>query len=215
MKHKVRKRFFSAILREDQDALGLILGIKEQFDVPVFFIDDIESFVRLSAKDIILEEGVSSITSYSTMYAEVLPPTKPLSGLIDILKAMLDKLDVQSSLTIIDRYLFPEKHDKDYVDNLLFVISGSIPENVVVRVVIGERSNKKLLKEFKFKLNKMKPNSEVQVVYTDEYHDRFWISDEDKGLFVGTSLNGIGKKYSMVDYLSKKDAQEIYDSLSL
>ncbi|MCF7511978.1 hypothetical protein [Vibrio sp. D54] len=132
----------------------MILGIKEQFDVPVFFIDDIESFVRLSAKDIILEEGVSSITSYSTMYAEVLPPTKPLSGLIDILKAMLDKLDVQSSLTIIDRYLFPAKHDKDYVDNLLFVISGSISENVVVRVVIGERSNKNYLKSLNLSLIK-------------------------------------------------------------
>lgn len=215
MKHKFRKRFFNAILREDQDTLDLILGIKEQFDVPVTFIDDIESFIRLNAKDIILEEGVNSITSYSMMYEEVLPPTKPLSGLINILKAMLDKLEVQSSLTIIDRYLFPTKHDKDYIDNLLFLISSSIPENGLVRVIIGERSNKTLLQEFKVNLNKLKPSAEVQVIYTDEYHDRFWILDEDKGIFVGTSLNGIGKKYSMVDYLNKKDTQEIYESLSL
>jgi hypothetical protein len=34
---------------------------------------------------------------------------------------------------------------------------------------------------------------------SSEFHDRFWIADGARGLFVG---NGLGKRYALADYLS-------------
>ncbi|MBZ5763059.1 hypothetical protein LAV84_26320 [Rhizobium sp. VS19-DR104.2] len=45
---------------------------------------------------------------------------------------------------------------------------------------------------------------------SDEFHDRYWLDiDSAKGIVVGTSLNGIGKKISMIDYATSADSMEI------
>ena len=46
------------------------------------------------------------------------------------------------------------------------------------------------------------------------FHDRFWIFHSEKltdccGLFVGTSINGLAKKYALIEYLSEKDCIDI------
>ena len=35
------------------------------------------------------------------------------------------------------------------------------------------------------------------------------IADEAKGLFIGTSLNGIGRRYALIDNIADRDTKEI------
>ena len=58
-------------------------------------------------------------------------------------------------------------------------------------------------------VQQVKAGLAVTVRYTNTFHDRFWIADQTKGVFCGTSLNGIGIRYSLADYLKEEDVQEI------
>ena len=50
---------------------------------------------------------------------------------------------------------------------------------------------------------------------SENFHDRFWIADRSRGLFVGTSPNGIGKRYALADYMDADDVKTIVDALAL
>ena len=46
-------------------------------------------------------------------------------------------------------------------------------------------------------------------VFRPGFHDRFWIANECCGFIAGTSLNGIGKKYSSINIMDKDDVINI------
>ena len=48
---------------------------------------------------------------------------------------------------------------------------------------------------------------------TNDFHDRFCIADEVKALFIGTSLNGIGRKYALADFMEDEDTATIVKEL--
>ena len=43
----------------------------------------------------------------------------------------------------------------------------------------------------------------IQVKFTADFHDRFWIAGRSKGLCCGTSFNGVGKRISCINTLSE------------
>jgi len=54
------------------------------------------------------------------------------------------------------------------------------------------------------------PGIQINDVVTEDFHDRYWIDVEStKGVMVGTSFNGIGKKVAMIDYANSADSREI------
>lgn len=55
----------------------------------------------------------------------------------------------------------------------------------------------------------VEPSSEVRVVHSSDFHDRFWIADRKRGVIVGTSLNKIGRKVFFVDALSTSDTTDV------
>ena len=63
-------------------------------------------------------------------------------------------------------------------------------------------------------LNKNKIKMTVEKC--NEFHDRFWVGiDNRKGVVLGTSLNGIGKKIALVDILKESDVDAIIDELKI
>ncbi|TOB05723.1 hypothetical protein CGK13_21800, partial [Vibrio parahaemolyticus] len=48
---------------------------------------------------------------------------------------------------------------------------------------------------------------------TEEVHDRVWISDRNRALVVGTSLNGIGNRAAFLLPLPDSDLNELLDFL--
>lgn len=54
---------------------------------------------------------------------------------------------------------------------------------------------------------------DVEVLFTSEFHDRFWISNRKKGFYTGTSLNGVGKRISLINTISEEDVRQIVEEL--
>ena len=109
----------------------------------------------------------------------------------------------------------------DCVAKFLFSIDFTVSIKEFLFVLFGRRSsngcsvaNADVIPFFKIcffssLIQKINTSIKVSQKYTDDFHDRFWIIDDKKGLFIGTSLNGIGKRYSLIDYLQDSDVANI------
>ena len=63
-------------------------------------------------------------------------------------------------------------------------------------------------------LSAVAPSLSVKLKTSDAFHDRFWIDPlAAKGFITGTSLNGLGKRYALVDHLQQTDAADVIAAL--
>ena len=105
-------------------------------------------------------------------------------------------------LIIVDPYLFNDESD-DYCNMLTSIINNSKAQSVIV---VTEQKNCRQSSYDKISMNL---NATVILEDNSNFHDRFWISDRKKGFYTGTSLNGVGKRISLINLLSSKDVAEI------
>ncbi len=100
-------------------------------------------------------------------------------------------------------------------DPYLFQITGKFQEMLIellekaeIKKVVAYTERTGLFNDINNKLNSI--NIELEFIQTDKIHDRFWICPEStKGFVVGTSLNTIGKRIALIDYLQQEDVEEI------
>ena len=91
-----------------------------------------------------------------------------------------------SHLLIIDPYFFSisdKKYDA-YQELMVDVLNRLNPKEITV-VINEENYNKKL-----YNTISQKVGCEIKVYSSENLHDRFWIIDEERGISLGTSLNG-------------------------
>ena len=100
---------------------------------------------------------------------------------------------VKGDLLIIDPYLFCKNSKDDYKKLLQNILIQSQCRSLKI---ITDKSN---YDESFFRETEKVINKSIQLIDTRDFHDRFWIANECKGFISGTSLNGVGKKYSSIN----------------
>lgn len=116
-------------------------------------------------------------------------------------------------LLIIDPYLFSEREDSDYSDMLTRILKSSNAKRIIIITnKSGKRFNAKLWDKVKQSLCTV-GIVDIELVDSDKFHDRFWIFNRRKGFLCGTSLNGIGKKFSLIAMLEEDDVKSIIDTV--
>jgi hypothetical protein len=98
------------------------------------------------------------------------------------------------------------------LDNLISVLAPILDIVTRIAVVTSQKHDARLFGELRDFLKIRK--CEVLLRTSESFHDRFWIADRARGLFVGTSLNGIGKRYALADYMDEADVRTIVEALS-
>ena len=109
-------------------------------------------------------------------------------------------------LIIVDPYLLKDWRD-EYCDMVSSVINNAKAESVII---MTENRNCTIQSCDKIR---ERVNCRIEIRYTDDFHDRFWISGRKKGFYTGTSFNGIGNKISLINLLSENDVAEIVEEL--
>lgn len=109
-------------------------------------------------------------------------------------------------LIIVDPYLFKDESN-EYCNMVASVINIARAQSVVA---VTDRRN---YRESSYNKIEENVNNTIEVRYTDDFHDRFWISNRKKGFYTGTSFNGIGKRISLINLLSEDDVTEIIEEL--
>lgn len=171
-------------------------------------------------QDMLQREGPTYIMSLVELREELLPVTdrKDASSfglLIDTLRNKLIQLSPSKSLTIVDRYLFPKgiKNQDEYLTLFKQIVDSVIGKIKLVRFVTQPSYSDELYKKTVNLLENMNPHISVEHSKSEYFHDRFWIADDQRGIFVGTSLNGLGNKYALVDNIRESDTNSIVEEL--
>jgi hypothetical protein len=169
-----------------------------------------ESWVYHKVKEAIREKGISHFTGTINLTEAVLADNTPRDEYVDLLRYMVRNIQVTQELLIIDPYLFPTGVAPDYVPYLEKIFATAIGNINRLDIITSKmQHSKKIEKDFLAMVQRVKHGLSVTVRYTNAFHDRFWIADQVRGVFCGTSLNGIGKRYSLADYLRDKDVRDI------
>jgi hypothetical protein len=161
-------------------------------------------------RDAILDKGISCFINAIDLKEAVLPDNTAREDLVDNLRYMVRNIQANNELLLIDPYLFPKNGDADYIPYLGLVFGTAIGNISWLKIATKQDRHGPTEAAFRKMVLDKKPGIIISIKYTEVFHDRFWIADQSRGLFVGTSLNGIGKRYSLVDYLREEDVKDIY-----
>lgn len=132
----------------------------------------------------------------------------------ELIQKFLDKIITTNQLLIVDRFIFPTKRDSNYPNFLCDLLDKYIGTLEKIIFITSPSYERPVQVSVETLLKSKKPTLNIEYKFSDEYHDRFWISDFDKrGVFLGTSLNGYGRKYALVDYINISDVRQIVSSL--
>lgn len=111
-----------------------------------------------------------------------------------------------ADLVIIDPYLLSGS-DLNYTNTLINILKKAKAKKYTIitdQNNIDNTCKNYILKEF----------PDIEIIYTKKIHDRFWICNRKTGLYVGTSLNGIGRKLTLINLLKKSEVTTIVSYLN-
>lgn len=198
--------------RDEFDPVELIRVLEPLGFEP--FITTRAELAEAEVRRILLERGISSIWQTVIFQEALLPRSRDVSALVAILREMLERLAPESEFVVVDRYLLPkEPCPSDYLDTLVQVLEPAARRVKNLLVVTSKRHNARLRHALEQRLKALSQGCRFRHCCSESFHDRFWIADRARGLFLGTSLNGLGSRYALVDKLAADDVREIVAAL--
>lgn len=122
----------------------------------------------------------------------------------------LEKLNVSNkTLIITDPYILYKRHFSKYKEKLIELFSKLSPKEIKFYIPNSKLCNK----FFNDIFNELKNIKRINI-NTDNYHDRFWICEEEKlGVVIGTSLNCNNTKKAYINTLDAEDVDMILNDL--
>ena len=124
-----------------------------------------------------------------------------------LISYLMSKGVTGSRLLIIDPYFFGT-FNKPYKELMIDVLTRLNPKEITV-VINEENYNKNL-----YNTISQKVGCEIKVYSSENLHDRFWIIDEERGISLGTSLNGIHHKMIRIDDLRDEEVKTIVEEIN-
>jgi hypothetical protein len=190
-------------LTEAVKPLGFTAYTTTRFDV-----------VEQEVKRLIVEKGVSYVWNLIHLMEAIMPPTTDVPALVTVLQGMLRRLEPTAEFVVVDPYLLPTNPPSAYLGTLKVVLEPIVRAVESLTLVTGDRFGEQLVRALGTWVLTANPSCRLTHRTSNDFHDRFWIADRERGLFVGTSLNGIGVRYALADYMQPDDVKKIVAALN-
>ncbi len=158
--------------------------------------------------DVLINEYDSS---FQIKYRDIMGPLQGANKSMKIFKEYTKILNNSESsateLYITDRYLFCD-NSLNYINMIIDILSDiNIKE---IKFIVPKGFSGFNLQSFEVvKQELLKKEINIETLYNDTFHDRFWISDIS-GFVSGTSLNGIVRRTSLIQRLDPLDYLTVY-----
>jgi hypothetical protein len=184
-------------------------------DCNIEFVTDIFTSFRDEVLAGITHDGLSNLLRRQLLLEDFVQLGQPQNFVETIMIKFLREVGVDGELIVVDPYFFAPTSESDYphlVESIIRPFSQAL--STIYIVTRPNKVNPRLKQEIKNVIQNM--NASIQLIHTtsSNYHDRFWISaNRSKGILTGTSLNGLGKRYAIIDRLASSDVAEIVKSL--
>jgi hypothetical protein len=137
------------------------------------------------------------------------------NGFVNLLHHYLEQISLSDTLFVTDPFLLNAWRDTwgSYLP-LLDKVFKPLYSKVKKIVLIVERHDPDLVTYFKRHVNTHGQGCEVRIFQCNLYHDRIWLSSGSRqAVYVGTSLTGIGSKYTFVNPLPEQDVKALFPIL--
>lgn len=205
---------------ENLDYSDLVVKISNNQDInllgyEVEIIDSIALSFRDEIVDFILEHGLSSLINSEPILEHLVATGTTQNNIVRVLQKFLDKVGIDDELIIIDPYFFAATTDTAYPALIDLILDRYIAVVDTLHIITHQNKVDSVLKtNIETTLRTKKPSLNIIHKTSKAFHDRFWISNNrEKGILTGTSLNGYGKSYSLLDRLNTSDVRDIVSSL--
>jgi hypothetical protein len=160
--------------------------------------------------------GFTSYINRELILEDIVQKTDKKDKIVEIMKSFLDEIKIDKDLIIIDPYLFSETKDNSYVDFLMLILSDYLSRLEKIILITNAKVDEQLKNIIEDRIKKINQEIDIQHFKSDDWHDRFWISNtSEKGILTGTSLNGLGKRYAIIDRLAEVDVKAIIKILKI
>lgn len=164
--------------------------------------------------DKIVNDGLSNFLNSQNLMEDITAPSMKINDIENIIIKFVDKIFPTKNLVIIDGYFFPKATNYSFYDIFCRILDKHKNNIENITVIHNSKANNAAISTFKQKISMLNPLITVKTHKTDIFHDRFWISPSNKkGVVIGTSLNGIGKKIALVDKISDQDVISLLKEL--
>ena len=169
--------------------------------------------IRDVLREWVTEHGFSSLFNFHITCDAVMHPGITVDEIEKLILGFLGEMKGVRNLLIIDPFFYSsEPAVLTLFENMMRALSASLES-----VTFFTKSHTDAKARAKADptamhavLTKIAPSIKIKDVKTDEFHDRFWIDpDRNKGLVMGTSLNGVMKKIALIDHLRRADVVQL------
>ena len=187
--------------------------IVDKYNVGI--VSDPVYYFRSDFIDEVVKNGLSSMLNFSIVMDDITTPAMSIDDIEFVFHKFVMSLKPIKTLIIIDPYFYPKISDVDDVSQIFIRLISPVINDLKKIIVISNGNNKPSINGYISKLHKVNENLELVNYVSSDFHDRFWLNPmESKGIVVGTSVNGIGKKISLVDTLANSDVEQLLKELS-
>lgn len=165
-------------------------------------------------KNYIIENGITQLFELGNINEDFVPKGASHDTIVSCMQKYLDKIEIDNELIILDPYFYAPNRDIKYAQTILDILEKYLATIDTLIIITNDKIDSTLKSEIENKLQKHHPTLIIRNMQTNNFHDRFWISNKrEKGIVTGTSLNGLGRKFALVDRLNISDVRLIIDSL--
>jgi hypothetical protein len=185
-------------------------------DFDVAMVNSVVYSYKDEIVDHILKHGLSSLIESELILEHLVVKGESINNIIGVLHLYLDKVGIDNELIIVDPYFFATTRDANYATTVQQVISKYLTTVDTLRIItLPNKVDSTLKTSIENTLKTAKPTLSIIHNTSNNYHDRFWISNNrEKGIITGTSLNGLGNKYALIDRLNITDVRSIIGVLT-
>lgn len=168
--------------------------------------------------DYVSRHGMSSLLSREPLFEALVQRGGAVTPAIAVLlNGFLTALRSPTELVIVDGY-FLQVGAAERAAYPAFVVQVLQPVlatlTTLTLVTKSSTFDPRLLAAITAALAVAAPSLTVRHKTSDAFHDRFWVDPvASEGFITGTSLNGLGKRYALVDRLQPVDAADVVAAL--
>ncbi len=187
--------------------------IVEKYNVGI--IADPVMYFRNDFINEVVNNGFSSMLNFSLTMDDITTSGMHIDEIERVFYKFIKHLKPINHLVITDPYFYPKLDEVDIVAAKFIQLINPIINEIDKITVVSNGKNKSSINQYIKNLKKANPKIQLKNYITQDFHDRFWLNPTaKKGIVVGTSINGIGKKISLVDTLNSVDASQVIEEVS-
>lgn len=184
-------------------------------DFNVSIIQDEAGYFKEYFISDVYKYGLTSVLLRQPLNEAILQSNMPARDVASVMITFLEGIiQDNDELIIIDPFLFAPTTDTNYRGLIVAILSHFAQKLGMIRTIVHPNKIDITLRGA-VESNLKALNSSLLFTHQTslDYHDRFWIAGRSRGILTGSSLNGLGKKYALIDRLKDKDVTDILNSL--